>query len=670
MPFKKLQFTPGINADATSYASEGSWRDGDKIRFRSGFPEKIKGWERDANNYAINGVPRRLLTWRDLDGTLYTAVCTHSRVYYVQGGTLVDITPIRLQIVIVNPFTTVSGSSVVTVAHSTHEALAGDRVTISGSSAVGGVPASELNAEHTIVSVTSNTYTISVATNASSATTSGGSTTFVYDVNVGAIDQTMQYGFGAGAWGGAARAWGAAATTSTVSLSPRVWSISSWGEDLVLSPSGGRVYHWDASNPTTRPTAITNAPSKVNHFVVTKDRHLITFGCNTPGTSSSALDTLQIRWCDQEDFNTWDATALTTAGSIRLATGTEIQGAAVTDSKTLVWTDIDVHTVKFTGTPYTFSVDRAGVSAGIIAPYAWAVTDSTLYWMGPQSFHSFGSGVRPVPSTLHRFVYDGMSAANKLKIFTAVDRINHEITWFYPTAVVEATALSGELTLAGTTVQVATTAGFPDSGALLIESESIEYTSKNDTEFLSCTRAASGTTAVVHADKVTVDPVGAPIPTEPCRYVTMNTQDGVWSAGRLERSAWEDSIGRSNPLACSPQSILYVHNLGDDADGNPLIAFIESSDFDLDLGDNVSFVRRFIPDLNINSGSVDITMSVRNFPHGKKTANLLGVVTSSTEKLDTRVRGRQASLKVESTDLGDSWEMGVSRIDVQPDGRR
>jgi hypothetical protein len=691
MPFKKLQFIPGIDADATSYSGEGSWRDGDKIRFRAGFPEKIDGWISDSGGHNIDGIPRRLHTWRDLNGAVYIAIGTHSRAYYLKGGDLVDITPIRLQATIVDAFTTISGSNVVTVTHVNHGALTGDRVTIAGARwdtagwgretwgsnpwavalIVEPLPVSELNADHRVTFVSSSTYTITVSSNATRSATGGGSVVSTYDTPAGPVDQTAAYGYGASEWGGSIekRHWGTAATSSNIVLHPLTWSIFNWGEDLILNPHGGGMYHWDATSPLDRPTLIANAPTRVSYSTVTKDRHILALGCNPPGTSS-ALDPLQIRWCDQENFNDWSITAFTTAGSMRLESGIEIQGAATVESRTLVWTDTDVHTINFIGAPYTFSIARSAITAGIISPFAWSATDSALYWMGPYAFHSFSGGVRTVPSTLHRFVYSNISDQNRLKTFAAANRVHNEITWFYITKDVEDTFLSLELLTSDRTVQVSTTAGFPTSGTLLVGSENILYESKNDTEFLDCTRGSNNTTALDHSIRTVVAPVGAPAPVEPCRYVTLNTQDGVWTTGRLERTAWEDSVGRANPMACSLQGVIYYHNTGVDADGKPLVSFIESAEFDLDLGDRATFVSRFIPDFNIENGSVDVTIGVRNFPHGQKTDNLLGTITSSTEKLDTRVRGRQASLKLESINLGDDWELGVPRIDVQPDGGR
>lgn len=672
MPLQKLQFKPGVDRESTSYAREGGWRDSDKIRFRAGNPEKIGGWDKYITGTA-KGVPRKTHVWRVLNGTVYTAIGTHSKFYVETGGVLYDVTPLRATGVSLgtNPFTTGAvGSKVVTVAHTSHGAVSGDYVTFAAATATDGIPASELNANHEITLVNDNSYTITVATGASSGSTAGGgaSVTVDYEIAIGNVNSTYAYGFGSSSWG--ASTWGTARATSTVSLKSRTWSIANWGEDLLINPVEGSVYVWDATNPANRAVIISNAPTKVNSIQVTKDRHLIAFGCNTPGSSISAIDTLQIRWAHQEDYTDWTATIVNTAGSQLLTGGTEILGAAAVEGQTIVWTDDDVYAMQYLGPPYTFGFQQIGTGAGLIGPYAWIAYNNDVYWMGQNAFYVYSGGVSPLPCTVHKFVFDGLSATNQNKVFAGITREFNEIAWFYPTETVEDSALNGAITASDTTVLLDTTAGFPTSGDIAIESETISYTSKNDTQLLGCTRGVGGSVAAIHADGITVSSNSTASASEACRYATFNVQDGAWWIGRLERCTWMDKGVLKYPIAMDVNGSMFNHEKGTDAETRALSAFIESSDFDLGEGDRLLFINRLIPDFIIDGGSVDLTFKTRRFAQSDQVSEVVGTVTAATERVDTRVRGRQASLRVENDNAGDAWKYGATRIDMRPDGRR
>ena len=202
MPLQKLQFRPGLNREGTDYSNEGGWYDGDKIRFRSGFPEKIGGWTQVSSN-TFDGVARSLWIWADGDagvGNSYIGVGTNTQYYIYFGGVYNDVTPIVETDVVVNPFTTVSGSNVVTVTDSLYNPAVGDYVDFSGASVVGGLL---VNGQYPVISVLSGTtYTIELASNASSSATGGGTVTMEYEYPVGLNVYSIGTGWGAGPWGG------------------------------------------------------------------------------------------------------------------------------------------------------------------------------------------------------------------------------------------------------------------------------------------------------------------------------------------------------------------------------------------------------------------------------------------------------------------------------------
>ena len=671
MALQKLQFKPGIDRESTSYAKEGGWYDSDKVRFRSGNPEKIGGWDKYSPT-AVEGAPRALHVWRTLDGTIYIAVGTNSKVYVETGGVFTDITPVRSTVnnvgASVGPFTTDGSTGVITVTHIGHGAINGDYVTISGSGAVGGIPAGEINAEHELTYVSASSYTIAVSTSSGSVASGGGaSVTMNYQLSVGLVEQTYGYGFGASTY--STGTYGTARGAAVVGLPPRLWSIDNWGEDLIVNPNDGGIYVWDATNPLNRAVVVSGAPTKVSLINVTKDRHLVALGCNAPGSSSSAQDKLMIRWSHQEDYTAWTPVVTNTAGDQLLTGGTEILSTASVEGQSLVWTDTNVHSMQYIGPPYTFGFQQVGIGNGIIARNAWAVYDSVVYWMGLSAFYSYSGGVSTVPSTIQSFVFDGLSANNNRKIFAGLNSEFREITWFYPTNSMEDTFVSIATTTADTTITVATTAGYPQAGTVLIGDEYITYAGKTDCQLTGCTRGTGSTTAAEHAISVVVVLTSHPEPTEPCRYASFNIQEGSWYIGRMERCAWIDRGALKFPTSVDFRGYLFNHDKGSNAEGNPLCAFIESSDFDLGEGDSLFFVRRVIPDF-VLEGSVTIKLKTRLYAQSTQVSEVVGTVTSGTEKIDARVRGRHAAIRVENLAAGDSWKYGATRVDIRPDGRR
>jgi len=202
MPLQKLQFRPGLNREGTDYSNEGGWYDGDKIRFRSGFPEKIGGWTQFSPNQ-FNGICRSIWVWADGDagvGNLYTGLGTNTNYYIYYGGVYNDITPIIDTNTLTNPFSTTSGSAIVTVTDAGYSPGVGDSVTFSGASAVGGLT---INGTYVIASTpTTTTYTIVASTTASSTATGGGTVTAAYQYPIGNTVYTIGTGWGAGPWGG------------------------------------------------------------------------------------------------------------------------------------------------------------------------------------------------------------------------------------------------------------------------------------------------------------------------------------------------------------------------------------------------------------------------------------------------------------------------------------
>jgi hypothetical protein len=256
MPLQKLQYRPGINREGTNYSNEGGFYQCDKIRFRSGYPEKIGGWNSISNpdTYTYSGVARTMWNWIALDGSNLNGVGTNQKLYVENGGNYNDVTPWAATAVTLgaNPITVVSGSKLVTITASGHGATPGTWVTFAGATAVGGLTI--VGAYEIITVPDGNSYTIISPTAASSGATGGGSAvTAHYQINAGGAVYTTGIGWGAGAW--SRGTWGSGATVG-IGQQLRLWSMDSFGQDMLAAPRNGPIYYW-AKDTTSYTPAVT-----------------------------------------------------------------------------------------------------------------------------------------------------------------------------------------------------------------------------------------------------------------------------------------------------------------------------------------------------------------------------------------------------------------------------
>jgi len=626
MPLTKLQFRPGINRDVTSYSNEGGWVNGDKIRFRMGFPEKIGGWEKYSEQ-TYQGTARALHNWLGLDGSDFLGVGTHLKYYVEEGGAFYDITPIRATTTNGIVFAKkANGSTTITATDSSHGASLGDFVTIAGAASLGGaVTAAVLNAEHQITSVpTANTFTFEVtaAANSSDSGNGGSGGDAVYQISVGLDTQIGGTGWGAGVWGRGT--WNSGADLTTVGAL-RLWSHDNFGEDLLINPRNGAIYFWDKSNGlTTRAielsTAATdtiNVPTLVTQIMVSDtDRHIIAFGCD--GLFSSGVqDPLLIRFASQETLTDWTPTATNTAGDLRIGSGSKFVRAIQTKREIVIWTDSSLHSMRFIGPPFTFGITPIASNITIAGPNAAVAIEDIIVWMGKNCFYIYDGRVKQIPCTVKEEVFFNLNNAQLDKIYAGVNAEFGEVIWLYP----------------------------------------------------------SDTNSVVNGGNGQND-----------KYVIYNYNEQLWYYGTINRDAWLDRGLRDFPIATG-SNYVYNHEKGYDDDGSALISSIESSQIDIGDGDRFAFVSQLIPDLTFNGSdadnpSVNITVEGRNFPGGDYLQSDTSAVTRTavststvpfeqwTNKADIRVRGRAFNLSVSSSDSGVRWRLGSPRVQARPDGRR
>lgn len=440
MPLTKLVFRPGINRETTAYANEGGWWDCDLVRFRAGKPETIGGWQRFTNSTFL-GTARTVFSWLALDGTLFASVGTNLKYYIVRGSGLNDITPLRATTAAGDvTFAATNGSSTLTVNDTNHGAILGDFVTFSGAVSLGGnVTAAVLNTEYQITRiVNANSYevTMAVTANASDSGNGGSATIGRYQINVGLNTTVFGTGWGTGPWSRAAWGEGYSSTTSASQL--RLWSQDNFGEDLIFNVLDGGIYYWDrTTGVSARGVALSSlsgaqaVPTIARQVMVSeRDRHVIAFGCNPEGSGDQ--DPLTIRFSDQENAVEWRALPTTTAGELRLGTGSEIMCAVQTKQQIVVLTDASVHVMQYIGDPFTFGVQEISSATTIISPRCAVAAGDLVFWMGDGEFYIYDGAVRILPCDVKEYVFDDLNRQQLYKIQAGHNAAFSEIWWFYP----------------------------------------------------------------------------------------------------------------------------------------------------------------------------------------------------------------------------------------------
>ena len=611
MPLTRYNFKPGINKEGTAYSNEGGWYDANFIRFRSGRPEKIGGWEKRNENTFI-GTSRKIHQWVALNSDKLIAIGTHKKLYVVQGTSYYDITPIRVTTSAgdVTFAKVANGDATLNVTDTSHGAVKGDYVTFSGAASLGGnITAAVLNQEYEISSITSaNVYTIEAKDTSGNEVTAvsgdsgngGSSVVGAYQINIGLDTYVDGIGFSSGTWGESS--WGG--STQGFSSQLRLWTLDNFGEDLIASPRFGGIFYWDKSAGfTTRAVALsalsgaTNTPTdSLMALVSEKDRHLIAFGCNPLG--SSTRDNLQIRWSDQADAVDWTPTTVNTSGDLRLSSGSRIVSALRTRQEIAIWTDTSLYSMRFVGSPLVFDVDLVVEGISIASPNAAVNANNVVYFMDTDNFYIYSGGVKTLPCTVRAYVFEDFNEKQRYKVFAARNAQFNEVMWFY---------CSGS-------------------------SEEID------------------------------------------RYVMFNYLESNWSIGQLSRTSWADQGSSTERPIATADSYIYDHEKGYDGDGSAISAYIESADFDLNDGDQFAFVRRLLPDILFigSSSSPNVTYSLKTRSSGSGTlvTSSTASVGSTTEMTHVRARGRQMRVRVENEDLSNGWRLGDVRLDVRQDGRR
>ena len=683
MPLQKLQFKPGLNRDQTNYTNEGGWNECDKIRFRSGYPQKIGGWLR-YGLFTVVGVCRQVFNWITTTSDNYLALGTSKKLYLESGGNLYDITPIRQTFTTPatdNCFTTVNGSKTVTVTISSHGAADGAFVTFSGVvGPIGGIPASEFNAEFIITLLTGNTFTITTTTAASASTSGGGSAiTAAFQINPGNDGGTLGYGWGSGTWGTVG--WGLGSSTP-VFLSQTDWFLQNFDNDLVANIRDGTIYYWtESGGPSTRATPLAtttiggiapaDVPTQAMQVLVSQnDKHLLAFGC-TPFGGGTA-DPLLIRFATQDQPNVWTPLVTNSAGFLRVSRGSAIVCAVATRQEILVYTEGTLNSLQFLGTTDVFGLQELSDNISILSPRSVVTVNNTAYWMGHDKFYAYGGRVETLPCTLRNHVFENLNYSQADQIVSGTNEGWNEIWWFYPTA----------------------NSNINNAYVIYNHLEKIWYygtmdrTAWSDSSLREYPQALTQTSFTGSLNNSTTLNVTA-ISTGSLQVGSIITGTGVATGTKITAlGTGTGGIGTYTvnisqlvvQTTMTADSVVYNHEQGLNDDTTAMESYIISSDFDLVDGDQFILTKRIIPDFNFAGSTAalpEVTMYIkpRNFP-GNAYSNVDSeqVIETSvdvfTEQIFMRARARQMAIEVESTDLDVQWQLGSPRLDGRPDGRR
>jgi hypothetical protein len=630
MPLQILKFKPGIVKDITEYASGKNgpfYVDGNLVRFRNGYPTKIGGWEEDRyyfnadteNATTVTGVPKEIVAWRsNSDSVDRIAIGTHNHLYVLKANIFYDITPVRkITSNLTNPVVVTNASTTVTITDVGHGAFTGDFIVINSATETGGVTAATLNRleGYQITVVDDDDYTFTVPSAATSGATGGGTTidiTYLIGTaeGVGFQNSDPALGFGVGTWGEST--WGEPrdATSSTVSLSATNWSMALWGEDLIINNRNGQLYYWDTSdNGETTRAALVSLESGASGVPI-------------------SVKCITVSFPDRH---------LVAGGCTPLA------GGAI-DPMLVRWSNQEDF-VYFTPTSTNTAGDqRLEIGTEIISMIptkdeTFIQTDEAAYGMsfvGPPFTFSFR-----------------LLAVN-----------------------CGAVSLHGSINVDSDVYWIGKSNFFVYNGAVQELPCSVQYYVFNRMQlnYLDKVYGAHNKkyNEVTWFYVSTANPNGTQSP-EPDSYVTLNYADGAWTIGSLDRNVWHDAHGfRKVPFAFDSDGKLYNHETGTSDNGSAMSAYIETSEVEIDASGNKLFmVDKIIPDATMTSNTnLYLQLKTRKYPNATETIKGAFTVTSSTDKISTRAKGRQMAVKFYSSGTEDDWSLGDFRVNTREDGLR
>ena len=717
MPLQKIVLKPGVNRENTRYTNEGGWYESDKVRFRQGTPEKIGGWARISANYFL-GVCRSLWNWATLASQNLLGVGTNLKFYIENQGTYYDITPITAARTLTDPFTTVSGSPIVTVVDGAGGYAVSSFVTFNGGVAVGGLT---ISGEYQITSAVSGSYTIIASSNATStvAVPAGGTVYASYQLNASPAVVVPLFGWGSGTWGSGI--WGTSDSPVIISTAVplTVWNQNNFGQNLIYGPRGGPLYYWDATvgyAPTTA-TFTNGTPGVVTSTLNLLDLTPITF--QTTGALPTGLIPGTVYYTRYLTLTTFNLSATPTGALIALSgtpSGTNsISPRGVAISALAGASDTPLNQTYFLISDASRFVICFGANDYLSTVFdpmliRWGDQESVTQWT-PAITNQAGS----IRLSHGSKIVTALQSRQEILVWT--DSTLYSMQYLGPPYVWGTTLLGDNVSIAGPNA-AALASGVTywmgvdkfykyDGRVQTLNCDLLRfiYNDINRDQFDQVFASTNEGFNEVWFFYCTADS------NENNRYVVYNYIENCWYYGSMERSAWLDTGLRNYPLAATYDAaadtgniVYHEYGVDDNTTGTPVAmeSFITSAQFDIGDGHNFAFVYRMLPDLTFNGSTAGTTPSLTiqllplqnsgssyNDPISIGGTSLTGTQTVNTAKdgvspiytypqdpdiftgqLNIRVRGRQMAMRIACDTLGTQWQMGSPRIDLRPDGRR
>jgi hypothetical protein len=594
-----------------------------------------------------------------------------------------------------SPFSATSGSGTVTVTQTAHGLSNGNYVAFTGATTFAGIPAAMLNNTFVISGVTTNTYDITLPSSflATSTATGGGNTVIVFP----------QYG---------TQGWGVAYAGTGVGQQLRIWTNDNFGQNLLIAPrSGGSnsgitlstIYYWQAVNGTgTRAVSLTTAANTAGYtgsavplstFQIVSSaiqRFVIAFGADSYTDATHAFNPMLVRWSDQAIEYQWVPAVTNQSGEFALTNGSTIMGARATRQEILVWTDSCLYSMQYLGAPYVWGFNILMDNISVMSPNSMVTVNNVTYWMGKEKFYMYSGRVETLPCSVRQFIFDNINQDQAYQVFAGANEGYNEVWWYYcsqNSTYIDSYVIYNYLDRVWYYGSLARTAWL-DSGIRQFPMAAI-YTPS-----ASFTGSISGSTLTVTNVASGVITVNAPLTGTGVTSGTTITALGTGAGGLGTYTVNTPQTVASTTMTVVGDygRILYHESAVDDVSGLtsvPIYAYVQSSDFDIGDGHNFGFVWRILPDVNFNGSNVNDPIVRMTVKPRQNSGSAYGVaadpsvvsennysvssvydIQQFTGQVYTRLRGRQLSFRIESSDLGVAWQLGSPRIDIRPDGRR
>lgn len=654
----KIVLKPGINTEYTKMLNEGGWSLSNLVRFFQGMLQKIGGWAKFIGT-AVHGVGRGIFAWEDLSNQGYIVVGTNGTLEVVYQSAIYDITPLLSTQNLSDPFTTISGTTHVTVHDTAHGELVGDVINIITETAIGGKiligyqdVISVVDSDHYVIntdqlftsSVSGATTALFTTTNTSSevqvtlvnhgqtvgtyfnvnVSTSVGGLTLVGSYLVDTVIDADNFTFDAGSAAGSDDTGsendgdiqieyllhaGLISSTFTGGYGFGTYGIGTYGIG-VASSSATPLRQWFfgnwgaflIANPTNEgiyvwdPSGgVTGNPATVIVSAPTANSMFIAMPERQVVALGAGGDPLLIEWSDVDDYTQWTPDITNQAGSYRLPEGSRIVGGIQAPQAGLVWTDLGLWAMQYIQPPLIYGFTKIANGCGLISARAMGILGGKVYWMSNSNFYVYDGSVISLACTVWDKVFFNLNDSQLDKITCAVNSAFDEIAWYFPSG---------------------------------------DGTGEVDT------------------------------------YVKYNTSLDVWDYGSLTRTAWMDRSVIINAAGIDENGYIQQHEVGNDADGLPIDSFAQSGWLKISDGLVYICIERLIPDFVLSGGAqITLTISTVDYPTDTPRTKTF-VVNASTQFLIVRLRGRLMSMKVESTDLGSFWRLGECLYFGRQAGRR